>query len=451
MASTATRERGAGTIVRNTKGEPVAVRANTANGGKGTIFYRPSHTPVTEAEALERAPELAALIRRSVSASDGLTVAEWWKLYLDAAAAGKVGKKSRGRPQMTVPERRARFANHIEPFIGAKPMATIKSDELRPIVTALDEHMRTRGRFYAGEIGRTEKRNTKPGLSAKTAANLWGEVTSAFGEACSSKLDELRVRDDDPTKRVQGPNHGDDREQAALYPNEIRALLEHPDVPLYRKRLYALAAYTGLRVSELRGLRVHDVDDEHAMIVVRRQQRDANEATTTRKKTRAAKRSVPIMPVLAPLLEVLIKDAVDGALVKVPPTEDCAELVRKDLLTAGVTREELHADDDERQHFTFHGLRHTCITHWAVAGFPMQWIQAAAGHTDWQTTQGYLDAALLLRGSFGEPHAPIPVGVQGCPTPSGKSRTEVGRTDRKHANPSGKLATPSGIEPELPA
>jgi hypothetical protein len=117
---------------------------------------------------------------------------------------------------------------------------------------------------------------------------------------------------------------------------------------------------------------------------------------------------VPIEPAIAPLLEVLAEQSADGnALLRVPPPEDCAELVRKDLLAAGCEREELFADDAERQHFTFHGLRHTCITHWAVAGRPVQWL-AAAGHTDLATTQGYVDTGILLRGSFGRPHPPIP-------------------------------------------
>jgi len=81
--------------------------------------------------------------------------------------------------------------------------------------------------------------------------------------------------------------------------------------------------------------------------------------------------------------------------------------VRKDLVAAGCDREELFADDAERQHFTFHGLRHTCLTHWAVAGKGQQWL-AAAGHTDLATTMGYVDVALMLSGSFGQPHPPMP-------------------------------------------
>jgi hypothetical protein len=37
----------------------------------------------------------------------------------------------------------------------------------------------------------------------------------------------------------------------------------------------------------------------------------------------------------------------------------------------------------------------------------VQWL-AAAGHTDLETTQGYVDQGMLIRGSFGQPHPPLP-------------------------------------------
>ncbi len=181
-------------------------------------------------------------------------------------------------------------------------------------------------------------------------------------------------------------------------------------VPTYRKINYAVAAYSGDRVGELRGLVPESLDFEHAIINVRKQRRarKEGEAKLSRTKTSAGRRQVPMEANLIPLLRVLAEVTGDGEpLLRIPPAEDCAEKVRDDLITAGCDREELFADDAERQPFTFHGLRHTCLTHWAVAGKGAQWL-SAAGHTDLATIMGYIDVAAMLSGSFGQPHAPLP-------------------------------------------
>jgi integrase len=335
------------------------------------------------------------------------TATQWFTRYYDAAADGTVGRKNRGAAQVSAGDRRARFIKWIAPLIGPLPMARITPDQLRPVVKLLDAQIRVRSQFYAAGV--KQEKGRKPGLAAKAALNIWGELTAGFKEACTSKLDDLRVRSDDPTRGVQPPASDDDREQAAMYPSELVALLSAPSekVPVYRRALYAVASYAGLRAGELRGLTAADIDLDHDVINVRRQNRAGKGSART--KTRAGRRQVPIEATLRPLLESLIESGEEGMpLLRVPPPEDCADLVRKDLIAAGCDREELFADDAERQHFTFHGLRHTCLTHWAVAGKGQQWL-AAAGHTDLATTMGYVDVALMLSGSFGQPHPPMPV------------------------------------------
>lgn len=58
--------------------------------------------------------------------------------------------------------------------------------------------------------------------------------------------------------------------------------------------------------------------------------------------------------------------------------------------------------------FTFHGLRHTCITHWVVAGRDQLFLLTAGGHTDVEMTRRYLAAAASLSAKFGKPHPPLP-------------------------------------------
>ncbi len=129
------------------------------------------------------------------------------------------------------------------------------------------------------------------------------------------------------------------------------------------------------------------------------------------KKTTAAKRTVPIEPSLRPLLEALVDERPRGALLDVPRPDGkggASDLVKRDLERAGLTRPDLFRDDAEHMPFTFHGLRHTCITHWTVAGRDQLFLLTAAGHTDVGMTRRYLAAASSLSAKFGQPHPPLP-------------------------------------------
>lgn len=356
--------------------------------------------------------ETARVYRESgaVPNETSLTVSDWFSAYYKAAAAGTVGRKNRGRPQAAADDRKARFDKWIAPEIGTIPMACVTSADLRRVVQRLDEAIHVRLAWYREREEADEPHEgRKPGISPKTAANVFGEITSGFKEACNSKLDELRVLDVNPAIGVQGPITGEEREQAALFPDEVRTLLACDTVALERRRCYAVAIYAGLRRSELERLEAADVDLEHDVITVRG------------KKSRAAKRQVPIEPAIRPLLEHIVKTRKTGPLLDVPRADGkggSSDLIKRDLERAGLTRADLFRDDAEHMPFTFHGLRHTAITHWAVAGRDARWLQLVAGHTDAAMTMRYLDKAAVVRGSFGAPHPPLPPGLSGIEVPS---------------------------------
>jgi hypothetical protein len=92
-----------------------------------------------------------------------------------------------------------------------------------------------------------------------------------------------------------------------------------------------------------------------------------------------------------------------------PPPEDRAELLRKDLRTVGVTRAALHVEHDPLQRgITFHDLRDTGLTHMAVRGDSPTVIQWTGGHSDFKTTQGYIARGQTERGRVGNPLPPLP-------------------------------------------
>jgi integrase len=92
-----------------------------------------------------------------------------------------------------------------------------------------------------------------------------------------------------------------------------------------------------------------------------------------------------------------------------PPPEDRAELLRKDLRTVGVERDALFIEHDSSQRaLVFHDLRDTGLTHMAVRGDSPILIQWAGGHTDFKTTQGYIARGQAERRRIGEPLPPLP-------------------------------------------
>jgi hypothetical protein len=197
-----------------------------------------------------------------------------------------------------------------------------------------------------------------------------------------------------------------------------------------------------MRLGELRRITSAHVHLEHGVIHV------------PGTKTDNARRQIPIEENLYDLLKQLIERApsTTSPLIAVPRSDGkggAADLMKKDLRRAGIDRAELSRDDAEHMVFTFHGLRHTAITHGAVAGHPLTWLLVVAGHSDAEMTRRYLDVAAVVRPSFGEPHPPlltIPVRpVTGDVTEGPNRQKQSGQLRGVSPNSHGRLATPAGI------
>jgi integrase len=339
------------------------------------------------------------------------TVADWFaRLHAE--------KERRGL--RTVGEMRGRARKWVLPTLRGKTMKQIAREDIEAIVRILDTAVADFQKHGPGK-GR---------LSPSTAANVWGDLQHALDEACSAKDPALRVLSVNPAKEVRGPEGGMERQGQILYSDELVALLagvatsvNKLDVPLYRRTCYALAVYSKARSSELEALTVDDVDLVHGTITISKQADRAASATMTktgrpRQVTRQTKtgrtRTVDIESNLRPLLEELVKHPAGKwrRLLHMPPPEDRAELLRKDLKTVGVTREALFVEHDPlRRSIIFHDLRDTGLTHMAVRGDSPIVIQWAGGHTDFKTTQGYIDRGRVEARRIGAPLPPLPAQV----------------------------------------
>lgn len=398
-----------------------------------------------ECEHRRQARALAARMASKVHAASqnngtGETVAEWFK-RLHAA------KEQKGLS--TVDDMRGRARKWILPDIEHKAMTSVTREDIEAIVYRLDSAVAAFQKHGPGK-GR---------LSPSTAANVWGDLAHAFDEAVSAKDPGLRVLTSNPTREVRPPDAGTEREGQILYSDELVTLLRgvpvDPDatpVPLYRRQVYAMAVYTKARSSELEALTASDVDLIHGTISIEKQadKKSKGRAGIKATKTKRA-RTIDIEQHLRPLLEHLVAHPAGkrGRLLHMPPPEDRPELLRRDLVHVGVTRKALHIEGDPmRRGIVFHDLRDTGLTHMAVRGNTPIEIQWAGGHTDFKTTQGYIDRGRVEARRIGEPLPPLPPEVlPGIAPESPRGDSKV----TKKPKTSRFVATPPGIEPGLPA
>lgn len=371
-------------------GEPLGhyvVRLPQPDGRRPVVHMPPTpDTPAGRADMLAKAADLIAELWRSgknIPAQRGPKRPKWGTPYKSGFEtwfeAWIEDRKARG--YTSTRENESHYREHIAPVLPEKHVRDWTADDMRALVNALDEKVR---------VGT---------ISWKTASNAWGTATKMCKDACASKRDALRVRTDNPSAGVQGPDRGAVTAKQYLWPSEFLQLVECENVSLRWRRLATLAVYMFPRASELRMLRWEDIDLVHGTVHIHRS-RNRNTGAEKSTKTRHARR-FNIEPALLPLLRTMHAESDgSGLVVEMYSERNMAEGLRRCLRRAGVNRAELHESTPTRKAMTWHDLRSTGITWMAVRGDEPLKIQQRAGHTDFQTTQGYIREAEAVRHGF---------------------------------------------------
>jgi len=375
---------------------------------------------LSEEQAREEALRMSAVVRLHPIDDTGERVPAAEETVAQYVARFWAYKSGRG--QTTARDSYGRLRKWVVPVLADTPIAAVTRSDLERVVRHLDAAV------------------ASGAISAKTAANVWGDVTGMFGQAHKSKVPELQVRADDPTRDVAPPDAGTEKAKPVLFPDELVKLLQCDQVPVQRRRLYALAVYFGARANELAALRTTDVDLEHGTVTIERQRdrrTDGDRATKTKRV-----RVTDIEPAVLPLVEAMVKATKRGERIlpgdDMPTDEMRATTLRADLLTAGVLREALHTSTPERLHLWFHHLRDTGLTWMAVRGDDPLRIQWRGGHTDFKTTQRYIaQGRLLAMGGAFRRVGPFPE-IPPCILP----RQDSQQLD----NPGERVASPTGFE-----
>jgi integrase len=150
--------------------------------------------------------------------------------------------------------------------------------------------------------------------------------------------------------------------------------------------MVTILATTALRISEVSGLLVGDVDLDSGLLTVSRQTYPGRGGLVTKQTKGRRRRAVPIIDPLRPTLERLtVGREADELLVKGP---------RGGVITTATLRDATGWDDlvaDLRlAGLVRHGLRHTTLTWMANAGVELHLLQRVAGHQDPAVTARYL-------------------------------------------------------------
>ncbi len=362
-----------GTVIRLPDGRFQAI-LTLDDGARKRLPIFPKGTSLAMAQEkakgwAERARELgltSAQPRQPKAVTTGTTVAD----YIDAVFERRVARGLRRQDN-----ERARLKNHVEPVLAARKVehfVDVSPKDCRAVVEALD------AKINAGTMG---------GATARCTWHLWKQICK---ESCGSKIEALRIRDDNPTADVQGPEKVAKKARQWLYPEELEQLLACDMVPVRWRRMYALAVYLCLRAGELGALDCAAVDLTRGRVRIDKAiQREDGELGTTKT---GDVRDLAVPPTILPLLHAMVDEAGgSGRLLALPPFEDLAETLRKHVKRAGIDRAELFASTDSSIPLRFHDLRATGISHLAMLPELTAFdIRDYAGHAEVMTTDQYV-------------------------------------------------------------
>lgn len=313
----------------------------------------------------------------SVEVREGVHVAD--RDTVTVEAAGKLwiaSSEAAGLERSTVEAYQQRLDLHIAPFIGNEKLSRITV----PVVRAFADQLRAEGRSPA----MVKKAVTALGAILSDAQER-GLVTRNAVKEMSRRRNGSEKR----SKRLLQP--GVD----IPTPAEIKAFLAVLDGKW--RPILLTAVFSGLRSSELRGLRWQDVDFDKAVIEVR--QRSDKWGNIGSTKSHAGQRTVPVPPVVVNTLKEWKLQCPPGELVFPTATgnpQSHSNIVNRGLIPAmekaGLTVETGEEDEDGNpilaaRYSGLHALRHFFAS-WLInpkeaggLGLDMKTVQARMGHS----------------------------------------------------------------------
>jgi integrase len=293
--------------------------------------------------------------------SRSVTVAKAGELWVNAAV-------NAGLERSSVEQYQAHLRLHIAPLIGGVKLSQLTV----PAIRAFEDQL---------------AKDRSPAMVRKILRSLSGIVANAQerGLVAQNVVRSLRRR----------PTSADRRQRGKLKvgvdipaPNEIAALTAHLKGPM--RPLLLTAILTGLRASELRGLRWADIDLKRGVLHVR--QRADRWHQIGRPKSAAGERTVPIPPLLVNTLrEHKLANPHDLAFANPDGNPFALPTIIKHFHHAQIAASLVDAKGRAR-YSGLHALRHwyasLCINRRVDGGLelPLKLVQARLGHATLSVT-----------------------------------------------------------------
>jgi integrase len=311
-------------------------------------------------------------VRRGIHVPDSqsITVAEAARLWLEGAT---------NLERTTLLQYRTHVDLHIVPLIGSTKLSQLTV----PAVRAFEDRLRT---------------DRSPAMVRKVRTSLGSILADAQerGLVAQNAVHSLR------RKRRRGKETRSERRRIGKLevgvdipaPSEIRAIVAQLDKDTRYRPLLLTAIFTGLRASELRGLRWKDTDLKRGEINVRQRADRYHKIGPT--KSDAGERTIPLVPMLVNVLRTWKLACPKGALDLVFPNKQGAVQDYSNILKRGLWPVQIAAGvvtrTGEAKYSGLHSLRHFytswCINRKADGGLelPLKLVSARLGHASIQLT-----------------------------------------------------------------
>jgi integrase len=312
--------------------------------------------------------------------SDSITVEKAGKLWIATCQRD-------GLERTTIDHYQQHLKFHILPELGRLKLAQLSA----PMIREFEDKLRL------GTVPPVEK--VEGPRSAAMTKKIRGSLSTLLADAMERGLINRNVVRDLRSRRKKGKERRAEKRQKGKLekgidyptPDEIRAIMGA--LKGRWRPLLLTAIYTGLRASELRGLRWADIDIERKKLHVR-QRADAYKVIGA-PKSEAGARTVPFGKYLANTLREWKLQCPKSELDLVFPTGTGAVEYHANVVNRGLKPAQIKAGvtvDGKAKYTGVHALRHFYAS-WCInppdrggLGLPPKVVQARLGHSSIQMT-----------------------------------------------------------------